>query len=147
MAITEEELERILSSIDFKNLTPEQITGENGLLKLFTKKFIEKTMGSEMDQHLGYHKHHPAGRNSGNSRNGKSKKHILTDQGKVEIDVPRDRNGEFEPQIVKKHQRRFEGFDDKIISMYSRGMTTRDIQEHVKDIYGVEVRDIIKSCG
>jgi len=78
-------------------------------------------MGSEMDQHLGYVKHYPAGRNSGNSRNGRSKKTILADYGELQIEVPRDRNNEFEPQIVKKHQRRFEGFDDKIISMYGRG--------------------------
>lgn len=142
----EEDLEKLIDGIDFKNLTPEQITGENGLLKLLTKRIIQKAMNTEMDQHLGYTKHDPAGRNSGNSRNGKSKKNLLTDQGEIQINVPRDRNSEFEPQIIKKHQRRFEGFDDKIISMYGRGMTTRDIQEHLKDIYGVEVSaDLISS--
>jgi len=139
MATKEEELEKLLEGIDFTNLTAEQITGENGLLKHLTKRIIEKAMSSEMDQHLGYAKSDPAGKNSGNSRNGKSKKAIITDQGTVSIEVPRDRNGEYEPQIVKKHQRRFEGFDDKIISMYGRGMTTRDIQAHLKDIYGVDV--------
>ena len=137
--MNEQDLEKMLESIDFKNLTAEQITGENGLLKLLTKRIIQKAMTCEIDQHLGYTKHDPDGRNSGNSRNGNSKKTILTEQGDLRIEIPRDRNGEFEPQIIKKHQRRFEGFDDKIISMYGRGMTTRDIQEHLKEIYGVEV--------
>lgn len=139
MATKEEELEKLLESIDFKNLTAEQITGKDGLLKLLTKKIIEKSMAAEMDQHLGYSKHNPAGKNSVISRNGKSKKTLITDQGTVPIEVPRDCNGDYEPQIIKKHQRRFEGFDDKIISMYGRGMTTRDIQSHLKDIYGVDV--------
>lgn len=136
---TKEEIEKLLEGIDFKALTADQITGENGLLKVLTKRIIEKAMLAEMNQHLGYNKHDPAGKNTGNSRNGKSRKSIITDQGDVEIEVPRDRNSEFEPQIIKKHQRRFEGFDDKIISMYGRGMTTRDIQDHLKDIYGVEI--------
>jgi len=139
MAMKEEELEKLLDGIDFKNLTAEQITGKDGLIKLLTKKIVEKAMSAEMDQHLGYSKHDPAGKNSGNSRNGKSRKSIITEQGTVPIEVPRDRNGEYEPQIVKKHQRRFEGFDDKIISMYGRGMTTRDIQAHLEDMYGVDV--------
>lgn len=139
MATREEELEKLLNGIDFKNLTAEQITGKNGLLKILTKRIVEKAMTAEMDQHLGYTKHDSAGKNNGNSRNGKSQKTIITEQGDVHIDVPRDRNSEFEPQIIKKHQRRFEGFDDQIISMYGRGMTTRDIQGHLKDIYGVEV--------
>lgn len=136
---TQEEVEKILEGIDFKNLTAEQITGEHGLLKILTRRIIEKAMNSEIEHHLGYGKYEPIGRNSGNSRNGRSKKAIITEQGDIEIEVPRDRRGEYEPQIIKKHQRRFEGFDDKIISMYGRGMTTRDIQGHLKEIYGVEV--------
>jgi len=139
MATKEEELEKLLDGIDFKNLTPEMITGKNGLLKILTKRIIEKAMSAAMDEHLGYAKHNPAGNNSGNSRNGKSSKTLITDNGDVHIDIPRDRNGEFEPQIVRKHQRHFEGFDDKIISMYGKGMTTRDIQGHIEDIYGVEI--------
>lgn len=139
MGTREEEVDRLLEGIDFKNLTAEQITGRDGLLKLLTKKIIEKAMEAELGYHLGYSKHDPVGRNSGNSRNGKSKKTVITEQGKICIEVPRDRNGEYEPQIIKKHQRRFEGFDDKIISMYGRGMTTRDIQGHLQEIYGVEV--------
>jgi putative transposase len=139
MATKEEQIEKLLEGIDFKNLTAEQITGEDGLLKILTKRIVEKAMNAEMDQHLGYVKYDPAGKNKGNSRNGTSRKTVITEQGYVNIEVPRDREGEFEPQIIKKYQRRFEGFDDKIISMYGRGMTTRDIQEHLKDIYGVEV--------
>lgn len=132
-------IEKLLEDIDFSKLKPEQITGESGLLKQLTKRLVEKAMNAEMAEHLGYEKNSDSGIGTGNSRNGKSSKTLLTDIGNVTIEVPRDRNAEFEPQIVKKNQRRFEGFDDKIISMYARGMTTRDIQGHLKDIYGVDV--------
>jgi putative transposase len=118
---------------------PEEITGEGGLLKQLTKAILERALESEMTYELGYEKHSPAGRNGGNSRNGKSSKKLQTDYGELDITVPRDRQSEFEPQIVKKGQRRFTGFDDKILSMYARGMTTRDIQGHLEEIYGVEV--------
>ena len=139
MAKKEEEIEKILSGIDFRNLTTEEITGPNGLLKQFTKRLLEQAMNAEMTNHLGYEKHQAESGKTSNSRNGKSQKTVKTEIGEVNIDVPRDRNSEFEPQIVKKHQRRFDGFDGQIISMYARGMTTRDIQGHLKDIYGVEV--------
>jgi putative transposase len=96
-------------------------------------------LGGELTEHLGYEKHDPAGRGSGNSRNGTTAKTLRGKSGEIQVDVPRDRNGTFEPQIVKKHQTRFDGFDDKILSMYARGMTTRDIQGHLEEIYGVEV--------
>jgi putative transposase len=96
-------------------------------------------MNAELTHHLGYKKNDPDGRGSGNSRNGKGKKKLTGDFGEIEIEVPRDRAGEFEPKIVGKHQRRFEGFDDKILSMYARGMTTREIQGHLQDIYQVEI--------
>jgi putative transposase len=96
-------------------------------------------MNAEMTNHLGYEKHQAESVKTSNSRNGKSQKTVKTEIGDISINVPRDRNSEFEPQIVKKHQRRFDGFDDQIISMYAHGMTTRDIQGHLKDIYGVEV--------
>lgn len=118
---------------------PEDLTGENGLIKQLTKRLIERAMAAEMTQHLGYEKHSPEGKNNGNSRNGYSPKTIRTDNGEIEIQQPRDRDGEFEPQIIKKRQKNFNGFDDKIMSMYSLGMTTRDIQSHIKEIYGVEV--------
>ncbi len=140
MATSKEELiEELLKDVDFSKLTTEQITGENGLLKQLTKRIVEKAMNTEMNDHLGYEPNNPSGKNSGNSRNGTSKKTLLTEIGNVDISVPRDRNGEYDPKIVKKHQRRFDGFDDQIISMYARGMTTRDIQGHLKDIYGVDV--------
>lgn len=118
---------------------PEDMVGENGLLKQITKAVLEAAMQAEMNQHLGYEKHDPAGHNSGNSRNGKSSKTLKGEFGEIELETPRDRNGEFEPQLVKKNQTRWSGFDDKILSMYALGMTARDIQTHLKDMYGVEV--------
>jgi putative transposase len=96
-------------------------------------------MEAEMSSHIGYEKHAPEGRNKQNSRNGHSRKKVISSDDEIDLSVPRDRNGDFEPQIVQKHQRRFDGFDEKIISMYSHGMTTRDIQYHLKDMYNVEV--------
>ena len=122
---------------DYKK--PEDIIGEDGLLKQLTKAILERALESELTYELGYDKSSPEGRNSGNSRNGRSTKGLKTDHGDLEISVPRDRNSQFDPQIVRKGQRRFTGFDDKILSMYARGMTTRDIQAHLEEIYGVEV--------
>jgi len=118
---------------------PEDIVGESGLLKQLTKAILERALESELTHQLGYSKNSPEGINSGNSRNGKGSKTVKTDHGELTISTPRDRNSQFDPQIIKKGQRRFTGFDDKILSMYARGMTTRDIQSHLQDIYGVEV--------
>lgn len=118
---------------------PEDLIGENGLLKQLTKALVERAMKAEMTAHLGYEKNDPAGKNTGNSRNGNSKKTIKGEFGNLDIAVPRDRNSTFEPVIIPKGETRFIGFDDKIISMYARGMTTRDIQGHLQDMYGVEV--------
>jgi len=118
---------------------PEDITGPNGLLKQLTKALLERAMGAELTHHLGYEKHDAAGRGSGNSRNGTSSKLVKGDFGEVEIAVPRDREGSFEPRILPKHERRFAGFDDKILSLYARGMSTRDIQAHLEEMYQVEV--------
>ncbi|EMF82619.1 transposase, mutator family [Leptospira weilii serovar Topaz str. LT2116] len=122
-----------------KGKTAEELIGQEGLLKQLTKSLVERAMQGEMTHHLGYEKHASSGNNSGNSRNGKSIKKLKGDFGSIDLEVPRDRNGSFEPQIVQKGQSRFTGFDDKIISMYSRGMTTREISEHLKEIYQVEV--------
>jgi putative transposase len=122
---------------DYK--TPEDILGENGLLKQLTKAVLERAMQAELTDHLGYERHDPAGDNSGNSRNGKSRKTLKGEFGNLPIEVPRDRNSSFEPQIVPKGQTRFDGFDDKILSLYARGMTTREIQSHLEEIYQVEV--------
>ena len=140
MAIRQELLEELLK--DYKS--PEDLLGQGGLLKELTKALVEKALDGELTHHLGYSKHSAS--KSDNARNGKSKKGLLTDHGKMEIVSPRDRNGSFEPEFVKKRQTRFDGFDDKILSMYSRGMTVREIQGHLEDIYAVEVSpDLISS--
>jgi putative transposase len=108
-------------------------------LKQLTKAVVERAMQAEMKEHLGYEKHNVAGVNSGNSRNGVTRKTLIGEFGEVEIATPRDRNGEFEPQIVRKNQTRWTGFDDKILSLYARGMTTREIQGHLEEMYQVEV--------
>jgi putative transposase len=118
---------------------PEDLTGPDGLLKKLTAALVGKALQAELTEHLGYEKHDSKGHNSGNSRNGTSEKTLKTESGEVPIEVPRDRNGTFEPQLVKKHQTHFDGFDDKIISLYARGMTTREIQSHLQELYGVEV--------
>ena len=135
MQIKKEALDELLK--DYRR--PEDLIGENGLLKQLTKALLDRALNAELTHHLGYEKHDPAGYNSGNSRNGTSSKTVRGDFGEIELAVPRDRNSTFEPQIVPKHQTRFDGFDDKILSMYARGMTTRDIQGHLQEIYGVEV--------
>jgi putative transposase len=135
MEIDKEVLDKLLANYQ----KPEDMVGENGLLKQLTKALVERAMEAELTTHLGYEKHDPAGYGSGNSRNGASKKKLKGDFGEIDIAVPRDRNASFEPQIVPKGQTRFTGFDDKILSMYARGMTTRDIQGHLEEIYGVEV--------
>jgi putative transposase len=135
MPITPELLDELLK--DYKS--PEDMFGDDGLLQQLTKAVVERALQGELTHHLGYEKHDPAGANSGNSRNGKSKKTICGKRGQIEIDVPRDRASEFEPQLIKKGQTRFDGFDDKIISMYARGMTCREIKSHLQEIYGVEV--------
>jgi len=115
------------------------IAGENGLLKQLTKAVLERALQAELTDHLGYEKHDPAGQHSGNSRNGKSQKKLKGDFGEIELETPRDRNGSFGPKIVAKNQTRWTGFDDKILSLYARGMTTREIQGHLEEIYGVEI--------
>ena len=118
---------------------PEDLTGPEGLLKQLTGALVERALGAELTEHLGYDEHAAEGRGSGNSRNGNSKKTLQTEQGEIPIEVPRDRNGTFEPQLVKKHQRRFDGFDEKILAMYARGMSVRDIQAQLAELYGTEV--------
>lgn len=135
MAAPKELLDELLK--DCK--TPEDLLGKNGVLKQLTKDLVERMLEAEMTDHLGYDKHAPEGRGSGNSRNGTSAKTIQGDHGEIPLDVPRDRKGEFEPQVVPKGHRRLPGFDEKVISMYARGMTTREIQGHLEELYGVEV--------
>jgi putative transposase len=118
---------------------PQDIAGENGWLRQLTKAILERALDAELTEHLGYKKHDPAGYKSGNSRNGKTKKTLKGDFGELELETPRDRNATFEPQIVAKNQTRWTGFDDKILSLYARGMSTRDIEAHLQEIYGVNV--------
>ncbi len=141
MAITDEVLNELLR--DYQK--PEDLLGQNGLLKELQKRLLEKAMGAELTVHLGYGKYDSEGRNSGNSRNGTSPKTIQGEFGKLELDTPRDRNGSFEPQILPKGQRRFEGFDQAIISLYARGLTTREIEGHLLEIYGVEISPTLVS--
>src|ERR671932_1334804 len=118
---------------------PEDLLGQDGLLQQLTKALVERALQGELTHHLGYEKHSSAGDNSGNSRNGTSPKTMKGKRGQVQIDVPRDRNSEFEPQLIKKGQTRFDGLDDKILSLYARGMTQREIQGHLEEVYGVEI--------
>jgi putative transposase len=116
-----------------------EILGKNGLLKQLTKRLVERTLQAELSDHLGYEPHAAEGRGSGNCRNGNGQKTLQSDSGSIAIEVPRDRNGSFEPQFVKKRQRRLEGFDDKVLGLYARGLSTRDIQGQLEELYGVEV--------
>jgi len=116
--------------------TPEDV---KGLLQQITKAVLERALQGELTHHLGYGKHEPSGKHSGNSRNGVTRKTLKGDFGEIELETPRDRNGEFAPQLIQKNQTRWTGFDDKILSMYARGMTTREIQGHLKEMYQVDV--------
>lgn len=119
--------------------SPEDLMGEGGIFKQLTKALIERCLGAELTTHLEQEKAEPEINRPKNRRNGVSKKTIKSEYGEAEISVPRDRTSTFEPQLIPKGETRFNGFDDKIISLYARGMTTRDIQEQLKDLYGVEV--------
>src|ERR1700761_3134658 len=119
--------------------TEEEIVGPGGLLSQLTKRLVERAMEVEITDHLGYEPHQEPPGGAGNTRNGSTPKTLSTEHGPVEIRTPRDRQGTFEPQIVRKRQRRFEGFDEKILALYARGMSTRDISAHLEEIYGVEV--------
>jgi hypothetical protein len=116
-----------------------QLTGEGGLLQQLTKRLLESALEGEITDHLGYEWHDPAGKHGGNSRNGKRSKTVLTEVGPVEIAVPRDRDGSFEPKIVKKRQKRLTGVDEMVISLAAKGLTTGEVQAHLAEVYGAEV--------
>jgi putative transposase len=118
---------------------PEDLLGDDGLFKQLKKALLERALGAELSAHLGYDKGDPAGRGTGNSRNGYSDKTVLSEDGEIDLAVPRDRQGSFEPVIVPKGERRLDGFDDRIVSLYARGMTVREIRGHLQELYGVEV--------
>lgn len=124
--------------------TQDDLFGKDGIVKQISKRFMERLLQEEMSAHLGYDKHSAEGHNSGNSRNGKSSKTIKTGNGDIEVAVPRDRNSEFEPILVGKRQKRLQLLNDQVLSLYSRGMTVRDIQSYVEELYGTEIsRDLI----
>ena len=121
--------------------TPEEFWGESGLFSELKKRIVERALDAEMDDHLGYSKHDPKGNNSGNSRNGRGKKSVVIDSDEVELTPPRDRNSTFAPKLIPKGEKYFEGFNDKIIAMYGRGMSVRDIQACLLDMYHVDVSE------
>jgi putative transposase len=124
--------------------TEEEIVGPGGVLAQLTKRLVERALSAELTEHLGYEPHQEPPGGTGNTRNGSTAKTLATEHGPVRIETPRDRKGSFDPRIVRKGQRRFEGFDDKILALYSRGLSTRDIEAHLAEIYGVKVgRDLI----
>ena len=135
MPISDELVDQLLGGCS----SPEDILGKSGLLKQLTKQITERALEAEMESHLGYVKHDVQGNNTGNSRNGKSHKSVRSVHGKIDLEVPRDRNSTFTPQLVKKGERQLSGFDERIVSLYARGLSTRDIQAHFFDAYGVEV--------
>ena len=131
--------EELLSGLLANYKKPEDLIGENGLLKQLTKLLVERALDAELTEHLGHERNEAVSNPVGNTRNGKSKKTLKGDFGELPIEVPRDRHGSFEPQLIPKHQTRWAGFDDKIISLYARGMTVREIQAHLEEMYGAEV--------
>lgn len=118
---------------------PREILSEGGLIKQLTKAIIERCLETELEAHLGYPKHGRSAEAGGNARNGSSRKKLKGGQGEIEIAVPRDRQASFDPQLIRKHQTNLEGFEDKILALYARGMTTRDIQSQIQELYGVEI--------
>ena len=142
----ERETNQLLDKLLKDRKSPEEVIGEGGLLQQLTKRLLERALGAELTGHVGYEQGDPLGRNGGNSRNGTSEKTLKGTFGTVPIDVPRDRDGTFEPQIIGKHQRRFTGFDEQIISLYARGLSTREIQQHLEEIYQVEVSPALISA-
>ena len=135
LEISDELLDALLSGAR----TAEEIAGPDGLLAQLTRRLLNRALEAELSEHLGYEPGHAPPGGVGNARNGRPSKTILTDQGPLRIRSPRDRTGTFEPQIVKKRQTRWVGFDDRVISLYARGLTVREIQGHLAEIYGTEV--------
>lgn len=135
-AVDQQLIEELVGRVQAEGL---QLTGEGGLLQQLTKRLLESALEGEITDHLGYDRHDPAGKNGGNSRNGTRSKTVLTDVGPVEITVPRDREGSFEPKIVRKRQRRLSGVDEMVISLAAKGLTTGEVQAHLAEIYGADV--------
>ena len=138
MELTDKMIEQLKADLS-KAKTYEDLMGKDGAIKKLISKSLEQMLESELTEQLGYDRYSPAGKNNGNSRNGKTHKTLKNDNGEIEITVPRDRNGEFDPIIVKKYERTIGPIENKIISMYAKGMTTRDIQSHIQELYVLDV--------
>lgn len=134
--VSDEVLDELMTRVEAEDA---ELLGPDGLLAQVTKAVLERALDEELTDDLGYEKHDPAGRGSGNSRNGYTAKTVHTDVGTVEVEVPRDRNGTFAPKIVPKGTSRLKGFNERIIALYARGMTVRDIRAHLEELYGVDV--------
>jgi putative transposase len=137
MEIDTEAIDNLIKGLDLRKGT--ELFGANGLVKQLTKRLVERALEAEMEDHLGYPKGERGEEPKDNPRNGTTPKRVKTDDGELELRVPRDRNGTFTPQLVKKRQTRLDGFDDKVLSLYARGMSTREIQGHLAELYGTEV--------
>lgn len=144
MELTEEMIEQLKADLKTAK-TYQDLMGENGAIKKIIKASLEGMLDAELTEHLGYNKYSPTGRNTGNSRNGKTPKTLKNDNGEIDITVPRDRNGSFDPIIVKKYERTLGPIEDKIISMYAKGMSVRDIQSHVQEFYGLDISSSLVS--
>ena len=138
MAKKQSRIDALLDEL-LKDEDPKELFNKNGLIEDLTKRLVERALEGEMTDHLGYQKNERRKKNAGNARNGKTKKSVVTNHGSIDIEVPRDRDGDFEPQLIRKRQRRLPGFDEKVIALYARGMTVREIQGHLKELYSVEV--------
>jgi len=135
--MTTEAIDNFIKDLDLKPGT--ELFGANGLVKQITKRLVETALEAEMEQHLGYPKGERAEQPRTNPRNGTTTKRVKIDDGQIVLQVPRDRDGTFQPQLVKKRQTQLDGFDDKVLSLYARGMSTREIQGHLQELYGTEV--------
>jgi len=136
------EQDRLLDELLKGCKSPEDILGKHGVLRQMTKRMVERALAAEMTEHLGYAPHERGEQPRPNTRNGSATKTVLSDSGAVQLQVPRDRDGSFEPQLVPKRQRRLEGFDEKVIALYAHGLSTREIQGHLEELYGVKSRPV-----
>lgn len=144
MNLTEEMIEQLKADLS-KAKSYNDLMGKDGAIKKLISKTLEQMLEAELTEHLGYERYSSDGKNSGNSRNGKTHKTLKNDNGEIELTVPRDRNGEFDPVIVKKYEKTIGPIEDKIISMYAKGMTTRDIQTHITELYGIDISPTLVS--
>ena len=133
-----DDLDQLLDELT-KNATAEELLSDSGTLQEMKKRLVERALQAELTEHLGYERHSPDGYGTGNSRNGTTDKRLLDGEGEMRISVPRDRNGDFEPQLVRKRQVRLPGFDEKVLWLYGSGVTTREIQAQLQALYDVEV--------